>query len=156
MTKRIKRAIVKTARRAVDAVATLLMDQPSIDHATNPAPTAATVASGEHNPRDGRFTGWGIARYQNWVFTCNATDHQSDEQLAENFTREHPRSALVVKNGGTFPVTGPNGRPHYIRGMRSQFNAGKHANVAPASPLPRFDSHGDVIAGRAPKTPASS
>ena len=154
MTKRIKRAIAKTARRAVDTVATLLMDQPSIDHAGNPAPTAATVASGEHNPRVGRFTGWGIARYQNWVFECNATDHQSDDAIAANFTREHPRSALVVKNGGTFPVTGPNGRPHYIRGMRAQFNAGKHANVAPVTPLARYDANGEPMAGRAPKPSA--
>ena len=155
MTKRIKRAIAKTARRAVDTVATLLMDQPSIDHAGNVAPTAATVASGEHNPRVGRFTGMGIAAYQNWVFACNATDHQSDDAIAANFTREHPRSALVVKNGGTFPVTGPNGRPHYIRGMRSQYNAGRHHNVAPATPLSRYDANGEPMAGRAPKTPTS-
>ena len=147
--------IKRNVKRRIDTVVALLMDQPSIDHAANPAPTAATVASGEHNPRVGRFTGMGIAAYQNWVFTCNATDHQSDDAIAANFTREHPRSALVVKNGGTFPVTGPNGRPHYIRSMRSQFNAGKHANVAPASPLPRYDANGEPMAARGSDTATS-
>lgn len=143
MSKR-KRAIKRTDKTSVDAVPVLLMDQPSIDHADNPAPTAETVASGATPRNRGRFTGRGITDYQNFVFACNATDHQSDDAIAANFTREHPRSDVVVKNGGTFPVVGPGGKPYYIRTMRSQYNRGRHTNVAPATPLARYDDHGNV------------
>ena len=145
MGKRIKRAIVKTARRAVDAVTTLLMDRPAIDNATNPAPTPETVAADPGSRNRGRFTNRRVVDYQNWVFECNATDHQTDDVIAANFTREHPMSSVVVAHGGSFPV-------RYITNMRTQYNRGRHSNVAPTVALARYDKHGEPMAGRAPKT----
>ena len=129
MGKSLKRTTKKIAR-AIAPV--LLMDEFAIAKPNADVITADTVAAKIHNPFVGRFSGKRVADYQNWVFECNVVDMRTNDELAENFTREHPMSSTVRRHGGKFPSDA------YMDGVRNSYNTGKHGCEKPDTPSPKI------------------
>ena len=109
----------------------LSMDEHKINHSTNAPVTSETVANGTHKNNRGRFSGMSISDFQNFVFLCNVHDMRTNSEIVTVLTIEHPRSSVVLRNGGTFPIK-------LIDGMRTLYNRGKHGNPIPQTLSPKF------------------
>ena len=122
MGKQIKNALKRTGTNAKIAVARLcdkFFNDPSTDGSE---PTRESVIEKRHNPHHGRYSGWGVQKFQQWVMSCSANgDMLTDAEMAEIFTREFPRTKCVIDHG-SFPV-------NYLINMRTQYNAGTHSGM---------------------------
>jgi hypothetical protein len=127
--------IVKSIKNVATATRQLLSQRFVRDNPNAAAVTAASVADGTHKNSRGRYSGYGVGQFQNWVFAANRVDMLTHDEIAAAFTVEFPRSSVVVRNGGTFP-TGKNGS--FIDGILTSYNAGRHGNPVPSKPTPRF------------------
>jgi hypothetical protein len=123
MMKQNKKTTVKRSVKNVAVSVTRLCDKfinaPVTD---GTLPTVTSVVEKTHNPRHGRYSGWGVQKFQQWVMGCSASgDMLTDAEMSEIFTIEFPRTKCVVDHG-SFPV-------RYLRDMRTQYNAGTHAGM---------------------------
>ena len=126
-----KNKIIKNTIKNVKIETGLLMDKFTRANPNAPIVTMETVANGTHKNNVGRFSGMGISRFQNFVFACNDRDMRTNPEIVDVLTTEHPRSSVVLRNGGTFPI-------NLIDGMRRLYNTGKHGNPIPKTLSPKF------------------
>jgi len=90
-------------------------------------------------PADPKFigvtTGMRVAAFQNQLMARNFKARLTDEQLAKAMRDEFPRAIAFT--------------PVHVKGIRSQWNHGKHNNTAPEKPLPEYgEDRNPIVRGK--------
>ena len=90
------------------------VDSPNPD--ANPEPVHATR-------HIGRFSGWGIGRFQRWTLAQCVAEPHTDADIGRLWEREHPLASAYKHVDGA---------EHYVKhNVRHEYNTGTHAKSAP-------------------------
>jgi len=116
---------------------------------------AATTGNHTTTTRNiGRFTLRRIVDFQNWSLEQNAAWQLDDCQLAFVWSVEYPGAVGRVFGMNALPGVRPTPNAaairdaiSIVRGVRSDFNRGKHANTVPAVPSESYGSRRFDIRG---------
>lgn len=114
---------------------------------TTPAAEVASAPAVATKPSDRLGLGLcGIAPmrrmdFQDALLEANREMRLCDRDLAILMEVEHPWGCAIPE--------------HYVVGIRRLYNAGKHTKhqIAPATPVSQFNEAGEVVVGRAKRTP---